>query len=185
MNIEKIQTDDLGTEKYKKNDARIISERWQSNLGSLAELAVHDDSLSSTGNLDGLMCSIRSRSDSEPCVLFNSLLIITEAQFQVEDAEKRAQAISFAKSDHHAMTYAAGNIGAYSKGERLQRIRRYLEKKKHRVWTRSVKYGCRKDLADKRTREKGRFVSNDKRKRDDEDEEVIGDTRLRRNSVTS
>jgi len=49
-------------------------------------------------------------------------------------------------------------IGGYSLEQRRQRIIRFLEKRKNRVWMKKVKYGCRKKLADSRPRVKGRFV---------------------------
>uniref|UniRef100_A0A7S3LIG6 CCT domain-containing protein n=1 Tax=Aplanochytrium stocchinoi TaxID=215587 RepID=A0A7S3LIG6_9STRA len=49
-------------------------------------------------------------------------------------------------------------IGKYTPEERLERIKRFMEKRKNRVWMKKVKYGCRKKLADSRPRVKGRFV---------------------------
>mmetsp|Transcript_2655 Transcript_2655/g.3633 ORF Transcript_2655/g.3633 Transcript_2655/m.3633 type:complete len:452 (+) Transcript_2655:73-1428(+) len=52
-------------------------------------------------------------------------------------------------------------IGAYSPTSRQKRLERYYEKKKHRVWTKTVKYDVRKNFADSRMRVKGRFVKKD------------------------
>lgn len=52
-------------------------------------------------------------------------------------------------------------IGAYSPEERRLRIERFLEKRKHRVWTKKIKYDVRKSFADSRVRVKGRFVRKD------------------------
>jgi hypothetical protein len=52
-------------------------------------------------------------------------------------------------------------IGAYSPEERRRRIERFLEKRKHRVWTKKIKYDVRKSFADTRVRVKGRFVRKD------------------------
>lgn len=59
-----------------------------------------------------------------------------------------------------------GFIGAYSPESRRMLIERFNEKKKHRVWTKKVKYDVRKNFADSRLRVKGRFVKK-------EDEEIM------------
>jgi CCT motif len=54
-----------------------------------------------------------------------------------------------------------GPVGAYSPNGRKKRIERFMEKRKHRVWTKTVKYDVRKNFADTRMRVKGRFVKKD------------------------
>ncbi|KAG5189871.1 CCT motif-domain-containing protein, partial [Tribonema minus] len=54
-----------------------------------------------------------------------------------------------------------GLVGAYSPESRRRRLERFLEKRKHRVWTKTVKYDVRKNFADTRMRVKGRFVKKD------------------------
>jgi hypothetical protein len=54
-----------------------------------------------------------------------------------------------------------GWIGAYSPESRTVRIGRFLEKRNHRVWTKTVKYDVRKNFADSRLRVKGRFVKKE------------------------
>jgi len=49
-------------------------------------------------------------------------------------------------------------IGAYTREARLERLERFREKRKQRVWEKRVKYDCRKTLAVARPRYKGRFV---------------------------
>jgi hypothetical protein len=49
-------------------------------------------------------------------------------------------------------------IGAYSPESRKVRLERFRQKRNHRVWTKKVKYGVRKNFADSRMRVKGRFV---------------------------
>jgi len=54
-----------------------------------------------------------------------------------------------------------GWIGAYSPESRKVRIEKFLEKRNHRVWTKTVKYDVRKNFADSRLRVKGRFVKKE------------------------
>jgi hypothetical protein len=49
-------------------------------------------------------------------------------------------------------------IGIYLPAERIERLRRFHEKRKHRVYTKRIKYDCRKRLANASPRVKGRFV---------------------------
>ena len=51
-----------------------------------------------------------------------------------------------------------GRIGIYTKKERIEIIERFREKRSRRVWRKKIRYHCRKNLADKRIRIKGRFV---------------------------
>ena len=52
-----------------------------------------------------------------------------------------------------------GFIGAYSPESRKERIERFVEKRKKRVWTKKVKYDVRKNFADSRLRVKVRTVA--------------------------
>lgn len=45
--------------------------------------------------------------------------------------------------------------------ERRLKIKRFLEKRKRRIWNKKVSYDCRKKVADKRLRIKGRFVTRE------------------------
>ncbi|CAH0480385.1 unnamed protein product [Peronospora belbahrii] len=49
-------------------------------------------------------------------------------------------------------------IGSYSPAARKLRLQKFHKKRKNRTWKRSIKYDCRKKLADDRPRIKGRFV---------------------------
>ncbi|GMI05793.1 hypothetical protein TrVE_jg12813 [Triparma verrucosa] len=67
-----------------------------------------------------------------------------------------------------------GHIGIYSSPERQTLISRHLLKKSSRNWKKKIRYSCRKNLADRRMRVKGRFVKR-------EDDEVL--KKERRHSV--
>ena len=52
-------------------------------------------------------------------------------------------------------------VGIYSPGSRRKRIRKFMSKRKARVWGKRVEYNVRKDFADSRLRVKGRFVKKE------------------------
>lgn len=54
-----------------------------------------------------------------------------------------------------------GRIGIYTRKERDAIIARFKDKRTRRVWKKKIRYGCRKNLADRRIRIKGRFVRSD------------------------
>lgn len=51
-----------------------------------------------------------------------------------------------------------GRIGIYTPSERAAIISRFNSKRARRVWNKKIRYSCRKSLADRRLRIKGRFV---------------------------
>ena len=54
-----------------------------------------------------------------------------------------------------------GVIGAYTLEERRKKFERYLAKRSRRIWDRSVRYQCRKNIAVNRLRVRGRFISRE------------------------
>ncbi|KAF8027642.1 hypothetical protein BT93_E0525 [Corymbia citriodora subsp. variegata] len=52
-------------------------------------------------------------------------------------------------------------VGRYSAEERRDRIQKYRAKRNQRNFTKTIKYACRKTLADSRPRIRGRFARND------------------------
>jgi CCT motif len=68
-----------------------------------------------------------------------------------------------------------GRIGIYTPAERATIIARFNEKRSRRNWNKKIRYNCRKNLADRRLRVKGRFV-----KRSDQEElaKLIDDERI-------
>ncbi|CAI0555572.1 unnamed protein product [Linum tenue] len=51
-------------------------------------------------------------------------------------------------------------VGQYTAEERKDRILRYLNKRNQRNFNKTIKYACRKTLADRRVRVRGRFARN-------------------------
>ncbi|KAK1387880.1 CCT domain-containing protein [Heracleum sosnowskyi] len=70
----------------------------------------------------------------------------------------------------------AMKIGRYSVEERKDRISRYLKKRNQRNFNKTIKYACRKTLADKRVRVRGRFAKNNEAS-SDQDETVMKNKR--------
>lgn len=54
-----------------------------------------------------------------------------------------------------------GRIGIYTPSERAAIISRFNSKRARRVWNKKIRYSCRKNLADRRLRIKGRFVKRE------------------------
>jgi len=54
-----------------------------------------------------------------------------------------------------------GRIGIYTPEQRKKLLEKFRKKRRKRVWFKKVRYGCRKNLADRRLRIKGRFVRAD------------------------
>jgi hypothetical protein len=60
---------------------------------------------------------------------------------------------------HYLQVYNKhGRIGIYTPAERAAIITKFNAKRARRVWNKKIRYNCRKNLADRRMRVKGRFV---------------------------
>lgn len=58
----------------------------------------------------------------------------------------------------HQVYNKNGRIGIYTPAERAAIIQKFNAKRARRVWNKKIRYNCRKNLADRRMRVKGRFV---------------------------
>lgn len=67
------------------------------------------------------------------------------------------------KSNHTINTERLSErmIGPISESDRLSRVRRYLDKKRNKQNMKKFCYQCRKQVAEKRLRIKGRFVTRE------------------------
>ncbi|GBG32969.1 Two-component response regulator-like APRR9 [Hondaea fermentalgiana] len=61
----------------------------------------------------------------------------------------------------HSIYYRQGRTGVYTAAERKAMIAKFLQKREKRVWHKKVRYSCRRNLAHKRIRVKGRFVKTE------------------------
>jgi hypothetical protein len=52
-------------------------------------------------------------------------------------------------------------IGLLSLPVRYVKIMRFKQKKNSRIWTKQISYACRKNIAEKRLRIKGRFIKKE------------------------
>ena len=57
-----------------------------------------------------------------------------------------------------AVYFKDGRVGIYTRDQRRAILEKFAGKRRRRVWTKKVRYGCRKNLAHQRVRVKGRFV---------------------------
>ncbi|KAG9136556.1 hypothetical protein Leryth_014398 [Lithospermum erythrorhizon] len=55
---------------------------------------------------------------------------------------------------------ATAKVNRYSVEERREKILKYLKKRNQRNFNKTIKYACRKTLADRRVRVRGRFAKN-------------------------
>lgn len=116
---------------------------WQSPVGRNANSAVNRSSYLTSG-------SLRSAKDE--------LQNIAIATIDSGPATSLSPATLTAMEKYSSIYNKNGRIGIYTKDERAAIIRRYRDKKKRRVWKKQIRYYCRKNLADRRIRIKGRFV---------------------------
>jgi hypothetical protein len=92
------------------------------------------------------------------------LLLDDFPDLNVIQRPKNQGSLSRKMADPGAEKAKNAKIGTLTIQERLKKIEKYLEKKKKRTWVKKIHYNCRKKVADKRLRIKGRFVTSNKKK---------------------
>jgi len=141
-----------------------ISIENSSLLDTLAELASSKSPIQhfrTTEDLEGQRFPVepihrRPRAQSEPWIQDSSWAAhIPLASNESNSTSTMLPNISEKYSDIYNKN---GRIGIYTREERDTIINRYHEKRKRRVWKKKIRYHCRKNLADRRERVKGRFV---------------------------
>ena len=117
------------------------------------------DNLSSLGGsvlgVDHLIASLRGGNGGGTSALFS-------AQLSQADRGSVLNPTTFKGDPYWSMEGRdRGYLGLYPPNERQRRIDRFLNKRRSRIWSKSVKYDVRKNFADSRIRVKGRFVKKE------------------------
>ena len=76
-----------------------------------------------------------------------------------------------------------GKVGIYTLKERAAIIEKFRTKKRNRIWKKTIKYDCRKRLAEVRPRVKGRFVSRKETSPPENEELPIGTGAPTKNTI--
>jgi len=74
------------------------------------------------------------------------------------NGEKGVMTLPHSLSKYKEVYNKNGRIGIYTPAERAAIIAKFNSKRTRRVWNKKIRYNCRKSLADRRLRVKGRFV---------------------------
>lgn len=87
-----------------------------------------------------------------------SRLLEDLSQSSIASGEKGMLTLPHSLEKYKEVYNKNGRIGIYTPAERAAIIARFQKKRKSRVWNKKIRYNCRKNLADRRLRIKGRFV---------------------------
>ena len=87
-------------------------------------------------------------------------------EFDYVEEKKKPFSTLHGKSLPSSFHSTANTIGSYSPLARKEMIRRFMQKRKKRIWVKRIKYDVRKRFADLRLRYKGRFITK-------QDEELL------------
>ena len=100
----------------------------------------------------------RPRAQSEPWLVHESRENNAHQEMEMIHCEDDEQMLPQMLDKYDHIYNKNGRIGVYTREERSAIINRFHEKRKRRVWKKKIRYHCRKNLADRRIRIKGRFV---------------------------
>lgn len=96
--------------------------------------------------------AVRSSTDDKKEMIRNVLAQVKAEDNEAMDEEK-------ARAEDWCEKLKGKKIGIYSPEARRIRIKKFLEKRKKRVWRKKVEYAVRSNFANTRMRVKGRFMS--------------------------
>mmetsp|Transcript_30374 Transcript_30374/g.39205 ORF Transcript_30374/g.39205 Transcript_30374/m.39205 type:complete len:525 (+) Transcript_30374:240-1814(+) len=98
------------------------------------------------------------RRDSMELVGLSAAEIVAEYQALEKQEGQLPLPHAFSRLSHIYNQH--GRIGIYTPAERAAILERFRQKRERRIWKKKIRYNCRKNLADKRHRVKGRFVKS-------------------------
>ncbi|XP_028767464.1 zinc finger protein CONSTANS-LIKE 4-like isoform X3 [Neltuma alba] len=106
--------------------------------------------------------------DGKPGFLFqphyDTLIDSSNFQGQTVNSPENDQNMGSTQTNHREGSFleeANFKVGRYSAEERKEKISKYRAKRGQRNFNKTIKYACRKTLADNRPRIRGRFARND------------------------
>ena len=156
-----LASDDINLQNSTSNN--FSSSRFDSSVQIEMDLETNNhqyNSLNTTDNVVFPLFNRRARAMSEPWLKsMSSAAMIEGDHLYGEDDDNGEDNILPQMMEHYRTIYNKnGRIGIYTREERKSIISRFHDKRKKRVWKKKIRYHCRKNLADRRIRVKGRFV---------------------------
>ncbi|CAB9513243.1 CCT motif [Seminavis robusta] len=149
----------LEEELAEANAAMEAHQRHKQKLGPINEDEETQQQTASSAPISGLM------SEEEQANLSPEELLKRARSRLLEDlsegsinGEKGVLTLPHSLSKYKEVYNKNGRIGIYTPAERAAIIARFNSKRARRVWNKKIRYNCRKNLADRRMRVKGRFV---------------------------
>lgn len=84
--------------------------------------------------------------------------VLEDLSMEMGDAKNGVMPLPHSLDKYKEIYNKNGRIGIYTPAERAAIIAKFNSKRTRRVWNKKIRYNCRKNLADRRKRVKGRFV---------------------------
>mmetsp|Transcript_5141 Transcript_5141/g.10373 ORF Transcript_5141/g.10373 Transcript_5141/m.10373 type:complete len:282 (+) Transcript_5141:1014-1859(+) len=108
--------------------------------------------------MDGSEDQIQTKSDSELLRNTRSRILEDLDEERASRGGKGVVTLPHMLAKYSQIYNKGGRVGIYTPAERTAIIAKFRSKRSRRVWNKKIRYNCRKNLADRRLRVKGRFV---------------------------